>query len=95
MKAELFEYDLVLLNKKQSVMSKGFEKRGLKKVDEILESIKKEKFIPNPTPLCYWCEYCRTNPDKDEKHGNLCEYFSLWTRKNKTYDVFKKWGGKK
>lgn len=92
---EKHEYDFILLNKKQTtedgVCSKGYLKRGLKKIDAILEKIDKAKkenyYPPSPTPLCYWCPYPdKTHtPNADEKYGGECQYYSLWTPENKIF----------
>lgn len=89
-----YEYHFILLNKVQSAMTKGYEKRLLKTLDTVFNSINKcteqELFIPSPTPLCHWCSYCATNPDAEE-YKYECEYYSLWTKTNKTFEVNKKW----
>ena len=90
----LYEYHFVLLDKTQLAMTKGYEKRLLKSLDAVFESIDKctsrMTFIPSPTPLCHWCSYCATNPDA-KNYKNECEYYSLWTKQNKTFEVNKKW----
>lgn len=89
-----YEYHFILLNKIQTAMTKGYEKRLLKTLDNVFDSIskctEKELFVPSPTPLCHWCSYCATNPDAEE-YKNECEYYSLWTKTNKTFEVNKKW----
>lgn len=94
---EYHEYDFILLNKKQTtedgVCTRGYLKRGLKKIDTILDKIdqakKENEYSPSPTPLCYWCPY----PDKlhtvnaDEKYGGECQYYSLWKPEHKVFEV--------
>lgn len=96
---EYHEYDFILLDKKQTtddgVCSKGYIKRGLKKLDKILDSIitceKNDLYIPNPTPLCYWCEFADRShtPNADPKFAGLCQYYSLWKPDQKNFKVNK------
>lgn len=91
------EYDFILLDKKQNeedgVCSRGYLKRGLKKIDSILDQIdeaKKENYYPpSPSPLCYWCPYPdKTHtPNADKKHSGECQYYSLWKPENKIFTV--------
>ena len=82
-----FIYDFVLLGEQRRAMSKGWKNRGNKILDKIVESRKEfyetETFPPTPTPLCFWCPY-------REKE---CDYYSLWTPDNKTFEVNKKFEG--
>lgn len=98
---EHHEYDFILLDKKQTtedgVCSKGYLKRGLKKIDKLLDSIdefeKTNTYKPNPTPLCYWCDFAGRDytPNADNRYGGLCPYHSLWTPENKTFKKNKEW----
>ena len=93
------EYDFILLDKKQTsedgVCSKGYLKRGIKKLDNLLAIIKRMEnegeYAPSPTPLCYWCPYAsRTyTPNADDKYGGSCDYYSLWRPDNKVFQVNK------
>lgn len=93
------EYDFILLNEKQTtetgVCTKGYLKRGLKKIDSLLDWAKEteenNEYAPCPTPLCYWCPYAPKSytPFADEKYGNNCIYHSLWTPDNKVFQVNK------
>ena len=65
----------------------------LSAIEQLLDSIKQSLFIPNPGPLCHWCEFCPTNPGQPEGGKNLCPYYSLWTRENKTKAVAEQWQG--
>lgn len=96
------EYDFILLNKKQTskddgVCSRGYLKRGLKKIDSILDTIEEEKadneFPPSATPLCYWCPYpSRTHtPNADSAWAGTCPYYSLWRPDNKVFQVNQEW----
>lgn len=86
-------YDLPFLDLKQDAGTPGYMDRGLKKLNEIFNSIEAQKFEPQPSPLCHWCSFCPTNPDQPEEGKNLCPYFCKWTRENKTYEVSHKWRG--
>lgn len=92
-----FGYDMIFHNEIQLAMSNGWDKRGLKKLESIFDNmllcIDVDEFYPKPTPLCHFCEYCKTNPNRDDWYGDICEYYSLWTRENKTYNAIKKWEG--
>lgn len=82
-------YRFICINDSQNALTIGWEKRFIKKLDKILEQIDKgyeEKlWSPKATPLCYWCSYCRNNPDATT-YRRECEYFSLWTPTNKTFE---------
>ncbi len=87
------EYDFILINEKQTsadgVCSKGYLKRGIKKLDDTLDKIEEaantKKYLPKPTPLCYWCPYHTTSPNADNKYKGLCVYHSLWTPECRIY----------
>lgn len=87
-------YRFILIDDQQNALTKGWEKRLDKKLDKIFDSIDELKktnvYKPNPTPLCHWCAYCKTNHDAHE-FKNLCDYHSLWTPENKTFDKAKPW----
>ena len=88
------EYRFILLDEAQLALTKGDENRLIKALDKLFDSIdknEKEKiFIPKPSPLCFYCNYCRNNPSAKE-HQMSCEYFSLWTPLEKTFATNKKW----
>ena len=86
-------YDLPFLDMRQEAGTKGFMERGIKKLNEIFDSIEHKDFKANATPLCHWCSYCPTNETAPEKAKGLCPYYSLWTRENKTHQVSHKWRG--
>lgn len=95
------EYDFILLDKKQTtedgVCSKGYLKRGLKKIDKLLSLIdefeKSNIYKPSPTPLCYWCDFASKShtPNADSRYGGSCVYHSLWKPDNKVFKVNKEW----
>ncbi len=86
-------YDLPILGIRQSAGTKGYVARGKAKLEKIFDGIAKGDWTPSPTPLCHWCSYCPTNPEQTEEAKNLCPYYSLWTRENKTREVSHKWRG--
>ena len=94
------EYDFICLNKKQTeeqgVCSQGYLKRGVKKINSLLDAVEKkifeDDFVPSPSPLCHWCDFCKHSVGGNSYSKSLCEYYSLWTPENKTYAVNKKFG---
>lgn len=68
----------------KQIPHKGFEKRCDKKILDLFVDIEEGWFIPNPSPLCHWCEFCPTNKNTTEEGRSLCKYFSHWTKENKT-----------
>ena len=86
-------YDLPIIDIQQPGGTKGFVKRGMKKIDSILDSIEAEDFAPSPCALCYWCPYSNTNPNQPEEGKNSCPYYSLWNPTTKSYAVKLEWEG--
>lgn len=88
------EYRFILLDEAQYALTKGWEKRLIKALDKIFAEIetneKDSKFAPKASPLCYWCNFCRNNPDANDYQYD-CEYFSLWQPNKKSFEVNKKW----
>lgn len=88
---EEYEYSFILINERQKACTKGYLKRVVKKLDKILNDIdsaeKDNIYKPSPTPLCYWCSFCKNNPDAARTHNTLCPYYSLWTPTNKSFSV--------
>ena len=88
------KYRFILIDDEQYALTKGWEKRLIKALDKVFSDIeasgKKEIFVPKPTPLCHWCNFCQTNPEATI-YRNECEYFSKWTPTQKTFEVNKKW----
>lgn len=93
---EEFVYDMILIGVKQNAMTKGWESRGIKslskKIDSLIEHNKEGNYRmkPSPSPLCHWCSYSQTNPNATDGK-DLCEYYSLWTKENKTFKTNKQW----
>lgn len=88
------EYRFILIDDKQYALTKGWENRLIKAMDKVFGDIeaseKKSVFVPKPSPLCHWCNFCQTNPEATI-YRNECEYFSKWTPTQKTFEVNKKW----
>lgn len=86
-----FEYDFLLLGEKRAAMSKGWQKRGETALNKLLDNrtsyFSDVEFVPNPSPLCYWCDYCQQSCTTDTQTKGKCNFFSLWTPTNKTYSV--------
>lgn len=87
-------YDFILLNKQQEACSKGYLKRGQNKLNKIFDNLQECRntkiFTPKPSPLCHWCDFCKTNADAEDKYKFLCPYYSLWLPEQKTYEVNQK-----
>lgn len=88
-------YDLPFCDKKQKAGTAGFEMRGIRHLNQIFSDIEAGKFAPNPTPLCMWCLFSKTNPHQPEEAKNLCPYFSHWTKEKSTSEVEYVWMGEK
>lgn len=89
------EYRFILIDDKQFALTKGWENRLIKALDKVFGDIKncedKNLFIPKPTPLCYYCNFCRNNPEASV-YKNDCEYFSFWSPNDRrNFNVNKKW----
>ena len=88
------EYRFILIDDKQYALTKGWENRLIKAMDKVFGDIeaseKKSVFVPKPSPLCHWCNFCQTNPEATI-YRNECEYFSKWPPTQKTFEVNKKW----
>jgi len=87
------QYELPLIGSRQNVRNKTYLEIGEKEIKELLNSITEEEFIPNPTPLCHWCQFCPTNPNQPKEGKNLCPYYCKWTRQHKTMAVLNPWQG--
>ncbi len=85
-------YRFILLDDRQQALTKGWEKRLIKALNGIFDKIDADTesgiWIPKPTPLCHWCNYCLHNTDATD-YKYECEYYSLWTPDNKTFAVNK------
>lgn len=90
-----FNYDLPFCNLIQPAGTKGCLTRGFTKLEKIFSGIEEKKFVPHPTALCYWCEFCDNNPHRPEAGKAMCPYYSLWTPDgtHKSYETNRKWEG--
>lgn len=95
---EEYLYRFILIDDWQQALTKGWEKRLIKAIDNILDKIdecdKNQSYKPCPTPLCHWCNYSGTNPDAHQFKED-CIYYSLWTPTRKTFSVNQKWESNK
>ena len=91
------QYDLPLCDLVQDAGTKGYMSRGTKKIDELLgdieHSLESGIFVPNPTPLCHWCNFCPTNPHQPDSGQGYCPYYLKWTRENPTFQKQFEWDG--
>ena len=90
-------YDMIFLDMKQYALTKGWEQRGFKALNKILDEmiwyqeLGSEQIPPKASPLCHFCPFCKTNPNADPFYNTLCDFHSLWTREKKTFAVNKQW----
>lgn len=84
------DYKFILLNIDQNALTTGFSKRIVKKLNTMMDKIDSNKksgvWIPNPSPLCWYCSYNKNNP-KNQDYKNECNYYSLWSPTDKRWDV--------
>lgn len=89
-----FLYRFILIDETQKAMTKGWEKRLERTLDNTLDKIDQNKksgiWIPKPSALCAWCNFSMTNSKAHEFKGD-CEYYSLWTPENKDWRVNKRY----
>lgn len=94
--ADVHEYDFILIDKIQEACSSGYLKRGINKLNKLLDSMdemsEKGEFPPKPSPLCFWCPYHSSSPNADPMYSGLCQYHSLWTPENKTFATLNPYG---
>ena len=94
--ADVHEYDFILIDKIQEACSSGYFKRGINKLNKLLDSMdemsEKGEFPPKASPLCFWCPYHSTSPNADPMYSGLCQYHSLWTPENKTFATLNPYG---
>lgn len=90
-------YDLLFHDLLQIGGTKGYMDRGFKALNKILDSmiyyqqLGYEYLEPKPSPLCHFCAYCETNPNADDWDKLLCDYYCLWTREKRSFEVKNKW----
>lgn len=90
-------YDFIFLGKTQPACSKGYLKRGETKLNKLFDRLENCRstglYEPKPTPLCHWCDFCKTNSNAVEQYKYECPYHSLWVPNNKTFEVAQKFNG--
>ncbi|WP_170163374.1 RecB family exonuclease [Brevibacillus gelatini] len=90
-----YMYDLILLGDRQYACTSGFLDRGVKKLHKVLDEIELCKVTgewkPKASPLCWWCEFSGHNEDNPWYTAGLCEYYSLWSPHNKTFEKHKEY----
>lgn len=86
-------YDLPLAKNRYSAGTKGFIKRGCKKIDNLLNEIEMKEFTPKPSPMCAFCPFSPTDKKNIIEENRLCPYYCLWTRQNKIFDTKYPWMG--
>lgn len=69
-----------------------------KKLDNDLYNISQGVYNPKPSPLCFYCQFSGTYPDRGKleiKDRYLCPYYSLWTKGGDTpvWKVNHEWEG--
>lgn len=86
-------YRFICIDESQTALTTGWETRWLRKMDKVLDAIDQgyetKLWTPKPTPLCFYCNYGNGPSAKRFKHE--CEYFSLWTPTEKTFEKNKEW----
>lgn len=87
-------YRFILIDEIQLALTKGWEKRLIKslttKFDRIDLHTQSELWKPSPSPLCYWCNFAKTNPNAHD-FKDVCVYHCLWTPTKKTFEVNQKY----
>ena len=87
---EQYLYRFICINESQYALSKGWEKRLIKKLDKVFGALKESEttgiYKPSPTPLCHWCNYSDTNPNA-KKFKDECPFHSMWTREAPDFRV--------
>lgn len=87
------QYELPLAHDRYTAGTKGFIKRGQKKIDKLLSKISEQDFTPQPSPLCHWCVFSKTFPNQPEEAKNLCPYYCKWTKDNRDFGTEFDWMG--
>lgn len=89
------KYVFLFLDKEQYALTKGWESRGAKALSKLTEDMKgsyvSNEFVPKPSPLCAFCGFSGSGYVKNEATNGMCQYYSLWTREDKTFEVNKKY----
>ena len=90
-----FLYDFLFINQKQQVKTAKLLDKGIIKLNKILNHVLdceiSGEYVPNPTPLCYWCDYSNSSPFASRNTKFLCDYYSNWTPSRKTFSKNKEY----
>lgn len=87
-------YDLPTIHTTQAAGTKGFEARGMKKVDKLLDGVEAGDYHPKPQALCFYCDFSNFNPKQPAAGKNLCPYYSFWSPDDKqNHNVKFEWKG--
>ena len=84
-------YDLPFCDLIQKAGTSGFINRGKNKLNTMFKELLVSEFKPTPSPFCYWCEYCKTNPNAKTDAKYLCPYFMRWTRAKRDFSKENLW----
>lgn len=87
------EYDLPICDMSQKGGTAGYVNRGITKLNKLLGRIKNNDFEANPTPLCAWCNFSKTNENAPAEGKYLCPYFMHWTKDHKDFSKENEWYG--
>ena len=77
----------------QHAGTKGFESRGMKKIDKLLDGIEAGDWHSSPSKLCWWCPFRKK--ENTPLENCLCPYYSLYNGETKAecYEVKNQWRG--
>lgn len=87
------EYYLPFCDLSQQATSADLITEASKEIDKIFKGIQELDFKPSASPLCYWCSYSITNPNRPKDSTTLCPYHSLWTPDEKNTQTASQWLG--
>ena len=87
------EYDLPVCDLVQKGGTAGYVNRGIMKLTKLFDGIKNQAFEPKPSPLCHWCNFCKTNENAPAEGKHLCPYYMHWTREDKSFKKENDWHG--
>lgn len=87
-------FDLPLCDVIQFGGTDGYMTRGFNKIKRLFSGIETNKvFTPKPSALCYWCDFCRTNPQSNPDYNHLCPYYCKWVKGLASNEVENLWRG--
>lgn len=86
-------YELPIIGLKQRAGTRGFEARGKKKLDKLIDLIESNDYHPSPSPLCFYCQFSNTCPEQPPEFLNKCPYYSLWRKGSPSFEKKFEWEG--